>query len=154
MSRLLTRSQAVLEREGGGLKIELYFPESDQIYRIKYETADESLNVQFHNADWYAYKAVPPELVNDWTKASSAGSFFHARIKPVYVGEKWHTGTIAERVEIWLRSESALDYAGYWVATDGKNCLGYSESETDLREQYKGDEGVVIVKVEEKADAV
>lgn len=137
MPHLLTRSQAVLEREGGGLKIELYFPESDQIYRIKYETADESLNVQFHNADWYAYKDVPPELVNDWTKSSSAGSFFHIRIKPVYVGEKWHTGTLPERAEIWLRSENTKrNYAGQWVALamgSPVTVIGYAETEEQAR---------------------
>jgi KTSC domain-containing protein len=98
------------------MKVELFFPESDQIYKIFYETSDESLNVQFHNADWYSYKAVPSELIKDWTKAASAGSFFHARIKPVYIGAKWHTGTLAERVEIWLRSKAAKQYAGFWVA--------------------------------------
>ena len=124
------------KREGGGMKIELYFPESDQIYRIEYETSIESLNVQFHNADWYHYKAVPPELVNDWTKASSAGSFFHARIKPVYVGEKWHTGTLAERAEIWLRSKDSEQYAGCWVALamgSPVTVIGYAETEEQAR---------------------
>ena len=140
------------------MKIELYFPESNHIYRIEYNTANEYLNVQFHNADWYAYKAVPPELVNDWTKASSAGSFFHARIKPVYVGEKWHTGTLAERAEIWLRSKEALQYAGSAVALQMGNPVSVCawmelEKIADLRSLYDGDKSVVIVEVPNAVEA-
>ena len=159
MPQVLNVPRASLEgREGGGLKIELYFPESDQIYRIKYETADESLNVQFHNADWYAYKSVPPELVNDWTKASSAGSFFHARIKPVYVGEKWHTGTLAERAEIWLRSKDAQGFKGSAVALQMGNPVSVCawmelEKIADLRSLYDGDKSVVIVEVPNAVEA-
>jgi hypothetical protein len=128
--------------------------ESTHLAAIGYDAETETLEVQFCNGDRWFYSYVFDDLYQGLRTAGSIGSFFNSRIKPSCPGTLISKGTIAERVEIWLRSESALDYAGYWVATDGKNCLGYSESETDLREQYKGDEGVMIVKVEEKADAV
>lgn len=128
--------------------------ESSHIAAHGYEEDAQRLKIQFRNGDIWEYSFVPEKYYSGLLYAESPGSFFNQSIKPLFPGTLIHLGSFSERVEIWLRSESALDYAGYWVATDGKNCLGYSESETDLREQYKGDEGVMIVKVEEKADAV
>jgi hypothetical protein len=129
--------------------------ESNHLAAIGYDSETETLRVQFVNGDTWDYAYVFDDLYQGLRTAGSIGAFFNNRIKPSYPGTLISKGTLAERVEIWLRSEVARDpdYVGYWVATDGKNVLGYSESETDLREQYKGDDSVVIVKLEEKASA-
>ncbi len=129
--------------------------DSTHLAAYAYDPSTETLVIRFKNADlwWYAY--VHEDLYNSFLRSSSMGSFFTKRIKPACPGTLISKGTFAERVEIWLRSEAASDpdYAGYWVASDGKNVLGYSESEADLREQYKGDEGVMIVKLKEQSNA-
>ena len=127
--------------------------ESTHLEGYSYDPKTETLVIRFKTADLWSYAYVHEALYNDFLRSSSMGSFFTKRIKPSCPGTLISKGTLAERVEIWLRSEGAQDYAGYWCATDGKNVLGYSESETDLREQYKGDEGVMIVKVEEQSNA-
>jgi len=125
--------------------------ESSHLEGYSYNPKTETLVIRFKTADLWSYAYVHEDLYNDFLRSSSMGSFFTKRIKPACPGTLISKGTLAERVEIWLRSEGAQDYAGYWCATDGLDVLGYSESGADLREQYKGDEGVMIVKVEEQA---
>ena len=125
--------------------------ESTHLEGYSYDLKTETLVIRFKTADLWSYAYVHEALYDDFLRSSSMGSFFTKRIKPACPGTLISKGTLAERVEIWLRSDGALDFSGYWCATDGKNVLGYSEHEADLREQYKGDEGVMIVKVEEQA---
>jgi hypothetical protein len=143
--------EEVAGREGS--RMTLTPIDSTHLDGYSYDPKIETLVIRFKNADLWSYAYVHEDLYNAFLRSSSMGSFFTKRIKPACPGTLISKGTLAERVEIWLRSEHALDFAGYWCATDGKNVLGYSEFEADLREQYKGDEGVMIVKVEKQSNA-
>jgi len=126
--------------------------ESSHLAAVGYEPDSERLTIQFVNADIYEYNFVEQELY-DWLLAdSSPGSFFSERIRPSFPGEKIHTGTLAERAEIWLRSKDAEGFRGSAVALQKGNPISVSawmeiEKITDLRALYDGDETVVIVEV-------
>lgn len=130
--------------------IPLYFPESSLVHKIEYVIESETLNIIFRNADRYSYSGVPSELIFAWTKARSAGSFFHEKIKPVYEGRKYREGTLGERVEIWLQSKDAKEFAGSAVALEmgnPVNVCAFMEADAVevLRQLYTGDDVRVVV---------
>lgn len=50
-----------------------------------YDSANQKLYVEFKGGAVYEYRNVPPEVWSSWTAAESAGKFFLAEIKPVFL---------------------------------------------------------------------
>ncbi len=144
------------KREGGGMT--LIPVESSHLAAIGYEPDCMRLTIQFVNADIYEYNFVEQELHDYLMADSSPGSFFNQHIKPNFPGDKIHTGTLAERSEIWLRSEDAAEFKGSAVALQmGRpvSVCAWMELEkiADLRALYDGDKSVVIVEVPNAVEA-
>jgi hypothetical protein len=57
---------------------------SSMITEVEYDYRLLVLSVVFHNGTKYEYLGVPAETYRGWTKAESAGRFFHEQIKGRY----------------------------------------------------------------------
>ena len=129
------------------MNIELEFVESSQIFKIKYEMFAEALHVTFRNGDQWVYSGVPDDVVLAWTRAQSAGSFFHERVKPGREARQIHVGTIDDRARIWLRSKDAKEFEGSWVMLSGNpvKVVAWDYQEEVLRSLAS--DGAVVVEV-------
>ena len=108
--------------------------ESSHIAAIGYDAETETLEVQFLNADRWLYTYVFDDLYQGLRTAGSIGSFFNNRIKPDCPGTLISRGTLAERTEIWLRTNES--YRGFWVALamgSPVTVIGYAETEEQAR---------------------
>ena len=54
---------------------------SSNIESVDYSNYCQVLTVRFHSGLVYQYSDVPQELINEWVKAESIGSFFHKNIR-------------------------------------------------------------------------
>ena len=132
--------------------------ESSHIAAHGYEEDAQRLKIQFRNGDIWEYSFVPEKYYSGLLYTESPGSFFNQSIKPNFPGEKIHTGTLADRSEIWLRSEEAAEFKGSAVALQmGRpvSVCAWMELEkiADLRALYDGDKCVVIVEVPNAVEA-
>ena len=57
---------------------------SSTIKEIKYNSAKQELEVEFHSGGSYRYREVPEEAHEKFRDAESQGSHFHREIKPKY----------------------------------------------------------------------
>ena len=126
--------------------------ESSHIAAYAYHEECGILRIQFRNGDQWDYFGVGPDRFVTFEASESKGSYFSSVIRPAYQSVKVHTGTLAERAEIWLRSKEALQYAGSAVALQMGNPVSVCawmelEKIADLRSLYDGDKSVVIVEV-------
>jgi len=60
---------------------EIETPESKNLKRYGYRSADNTLIIEFKNGARYEYPDVPRELFDQMRHADSAGSFFAQRVK-------------------------------------------------------------------------
>lgn len=110
--------------------------ESSHIAAYAYHEECGILRIQFRNGDQWDYFGVGPDRFVTFEASESKGSYFSSVIRPAYQSVKVHTGTLAERAEIWLRSKDALQYAGCWVALAmgwPVTVIGYAETEEQAR---------------------
>ena len=131
--------------------------ESSHIAAIAYDPETETLEVQFMNGDLWSYDA-SDDLYQRLRTAGSIGSFFNNRIKPFCPGMLISRGTLAERAEIWLRSENTKrNYAGQWVALamgSPVTVIGYAETEEQARAAAgEGGGEFVVVQVPGRIEA-
>jgi hypothetical protein len=63
-------------------------PESATIASATYNTETQMLTIYFRHGAGYDYAAFPYPLWRDFTQADSKGSFFAARIRPLYTGRR------------------------------------------------------------------
>ena len=61
---------------------------SSNIAAVGYESATETLEVEFLSGVVYEYKNVPDVVHEQFVNASSLGSFFNREIRKVYAYEK------------------------------------------------------------------
>lgn len=110
--------------------------ESTHLAAVGYEEDAERLTIQFVNGDTYEYNFVPAPVCRSMISAGSIGSFFSTHIRPNFPGEKIHTGTLAERAEIWLRTAKPPVPELTWVALGmghPVSVLGYGSTEFEAR---------------------
>lgn len=56
-------------------------PVSSNIGRVDYQRRTETVRVTFGSGAVYDYASVPPEVIENWRAAPSAGKFFHATFR-------------------------------------------------------------------------
>ena len=132
--------------------------ESSHIAAYAYHEECGILRIQFRNGDQWDYFGVGPDRFVTFEASESKGSYFSSVIRPAYQSVKVHTGTLAERAEIWLRSKEAAEFKGSAVALQmGRpvSVCAWMELEkiADLRALYEGDKSVVIVEVPNAVEA-
>lgn len=65
-----------------------FTPSSSVISKVYYDSANRELFVHLHNGARVGYKAVPPTVYDEFSRASSAGNYWNTWIKdkPYYPG--------------------------------------------------------------------
>jgi hypothetical protein len=61
---------------------------SSMISDYRYDPENEQLDIRFTTGKEYAYFNVPPNVVSAFATAKSAGKFFNAYIKDVFLSEE------------------------------------------------------------------
>ncbi len=65
-----------------------FTPDSSNIGSVTYDAATRTMTVEFRSGGTYRYTGVPEDTYDAFTRASSAGQFFHRHIKSAHAGER------------------------------------------------------------------
>lgn len=71
--------------------------QSSHIYGHEYDPESRRLVIQFNNGAIYAYEGVPATEYHNMAQSSSAGQYFHAKIKGRYQSSMIAAGAAVRR---------------------------------------------------------